>query len=103
MENVPESDTSGIDSGSKNVSESDTFNKYPEAGDEKQLKLRGGYELAMIDSQIRKYEGYLELLGNDGDLPRLVSEYNCLLDALGLLRERMAVERECGAYENDST
>ena len=103
VKNVSESDTSRIDTQIvKNVSESDTFNRHPAAGYEKRLKLRGGYESAMVDSEIRKYEGYLELLGNDGDPPRLVSQYNCLLDALDLLREQMAVERECGAYENDS-
>lgn len=51
--------------------------------------LRGGYDLAIIDEMIRRYEGYLDGIGKD-DGERQISRYRCLLDGLELLRARQA-------------
>ncbi len=103
-ENVTESDTSGGDMrAAESVTGPDTSDRHPAAGDDgngKRLKLRGGYGPAMVDSLIRRYGEYLELLWKDSGLSDMVSEYNCLLDALGLLRERIAMAGECDTYEN---
>ncbi len=94
----------GDAAGINDVPEPGPFNREPAAGcgeNGKRLKRRGGYEPSMVDSQIQKYQGYLELLGDDGELPRLVGEYNCLLDALELLRDTISWEEEKG--ENDES
>lgn len=74
----------------KNVSESDTFEIYMAA--EKQ-QLRGGYELNMIDELVWKFEFYLQK-SEPGKMDYHVAKYNCLLDALYLLKERMALEEQ---------
>ena len=56
-------------------------------------KLRGGYSLNVIDDQIRKYEKYLNLLANGKDrVPNVVAVYNCMLDALGLLKTNLLMQ-----------
>lgn len=77
----------------KNVSESDTSEMDEIKADMWQnISFRGGYTLDMIDCQIEKYKKYLNLALGEGDLPNFVSEYNCLLDALELLREKFTEE-----------
>lgn len=98
-----ETDQTGVVEDMKNVSESDTFDtEKPDECELQETGFRGGYTLAMVDHQIRKYEGYLDMAGEAGGLDNLVCEYNCLLDALGLLRERLAMVGECDTYENDN-
>ncbi len=65
-------------------------------------KLRGGYNLKLIDDQIQKYEGYLNLLANGKDrVPHVVSKYNCMLDALGLLKTSLLMQwKESDACED---
>ena len=57
----------------------------------------------MIDKQIRKYEGYLNMLNNDkGRVPNVVAVYNCMLDALGLLKMNLLMQwKESDACEED--
>lgn len=65
-------------------------------------KLRGGYNLKLIDDQIQKYEGCLNLLANGKDrVPHAVSTYNCMLDALGLLKTSLLMQwKESDACED---
>lgn len=101
IKNVSESDTfkksqmepvSDIKPIKGNVLESDTFEKESKVMDrnkEYQFALRGGYELASIDKLIQKYEKYLNILKEDVlHNSDLISEHNCLLDALELLKEK---------------
>lgn len=102
--NVPESGTS-VETGSGpvpdpevkvNVPESGTFdeslaavNSEKENKDKKQaVRLRGGYGLPMVDSQISKYKEYLLLAWKENRAVQ-IHEFNCLLDALDLLRKEM--------------
>nr|MDE7478232.1 hypothetical protein [Lachnospiraceae bacterium] len=80
------------------TSESDGMkeNKLPD------IDFRGGYTLAMIEKQIEKYDIYLNLAVEEGDRPHIVSEYNCLLDALDLLRIRLTMENENEDFEDGS-
>lgn len=56
-------------------------------------KLRGGYNLNIIDEQIRKYEVYLNMLNNDKSrVPNVVAVYNCILDALELLKTNLLMQ-----------
>lgn len=56
-------------------------------------ELRGGYNLILIDEQIRKYEAYLDMLNNDKSrVPNVVAVYNCMLDALGLLKTNLLMQ-----------
>ena len=91
-ENVSESSTfeEAPELVKENVSESDTFEIYMAA--EKQ-QLRGGYELNMIDELVWKFEFYLQK-SEPGKMDYHVAKYNCLLDALYLLKERMALEEQ---------
>lgn len=74
----------------KNVSESDTFETYMAA---EVQQLRGGYELNMINELVWKFESYLQK-SEPGKMDYHVAKYNCLLDALYLLKERMALEEQ---------
>jgi len=74
----------------ENVSESDTFETYMAA---EVQQLRGGYELNMIDELVWKFESYLQK-SEPGKMDYHVAKYNCLLDALYLLKERMALEEQ---------
>lgn len=56
---------------------------------ERKLRLRGGYEPCMVDYQISKYEEYL-IMSLRESRAKQIHEYNCLLDALYLLKERLA-------------
>lgn len=64
------------------------------------ISFRGGYTLAMVDKQIEKYGRYLSMAVEAGDIPNLVSEYSCLLDALELLR--IGITMEDDDYEEGS-
>lgn len=82
----------------KNVTDSETFEleKHPVTvvwDDKSQSVLRGGYGTMMIDRLIQQYKKYLDLLENNHGLPEQVSKYNCLLDALEMLRSSVT-ERE---------
>lgn len=108
----------------KNVSESDTFENIqnkPVCSAEKVMEpvacvnvlqqgtelektdanLRGGYSLKVIDEQIRKYEVYLNMLNNDKSrVPNVVAVYNCMLDALELLKINFLTQKESGTCED---
>ncbi|MDE7183800.1 MAG: ParB/RepB/Spo0J family partition protein [Lachnospiraceae bacterium] len=88
------------------VTESDTCADILRQGTELEkthAKLRGGYSLDVIDDQIRKYEGYLNMLNNDkGRKLKAVAVYNCMLDALGLLKTNLLMQwKEGDACEED--
>ncbi|MDE6365166.1 MAG: hypothetical protein K2L86_13050, partial [Lachnospiraceae bacterium] len=88
------------------VTESDTCADILRQGTELEkthAKLRGGYSLDVIDDQIRKYEGYLNMLNNDkGRKLKAVAVYNCMLDALGLLKTNLLMQwKESDACEED--
>ncbi len=100
--NVPESGTSGeaqadASADGKNVPDSGTCSETLAAADDENkgqaIKLREGYGLNMVRSQINKYERYLEM-AQQGNRTTLVCECNCLLDALDLLRERLVEESD---------
>lgn len=77
------------------VTESDTFEPHPASGQETKIKaevepkeLRGGYDPKLIDKLIAKYEQYLkDSIEEQRPKLKLVYEYNCLLDALELLKK----------------
>ncbi len=91
-ENVSESSTFEETSESikENVSESDTFEIYMAAEPQ---QLRGGYELDMIDELVLQFESYLQIAKPE-KMDYHVAKYSCLLDALYLLKERMASEEQ---------
>ena len=88
----------------KKVTESDTFADVCQQ--EKELekthaKLKGGYSLKVIDEQIRKYEVCLNMLDNDKSrVPNVVAVYNCMLDALELLKINLLTQKEGDACED---
>lgn len=81
----------------KNVPDSGTFMEASAAVGslEKREKLgiafRGGYEPVLIDDLIDKYTSYLEIAVPE-KVDNLICEYNCLLDALDLLRKKLNEE-----------
>lgn len=98
----------------KNVSESDTFevpqmereniNKnvvegdMPEAsvenkGERRDVKIRGGYEPILIEDLIKEYKSYLRM-SMDENRDKQICKYNCLLDALELLRKKLVQGKE---------
>lgn len=109
----------------KNVSESDTFENVQnepvsstetvtesvngvnvlQQGTELEkthTNLRGGYSLKVVDEQIRKYEVYLNMLNNDKSrVPNVVAVYNCMLDALELLKYNFMTQKEGDACEDE--
>lgn len=68
------------------------------------MAIRGGYNLKLIDEQIQKYEVYLNMLNNDKSrVPNVVAVYNCLLDALGLLKTNLLMQwRESDACDDEN-
>ncbi len=91
-ENVSESDTSeeAPKIVKENVSESDTSEIYMAV---EKRQLRGGYELDMIDELVLQFESYLQIAKPE-KMDYHVAKYSCLLDALYLLKERMASEEQ---------
>lgn len=72
--------------------EEDVPNTSNESNCEKQdAKFRGGYELILVDDLAKEYVSYLEMaMGENRE--NQIHKYNCLLDALDLLRERLNSE-----------
>lgn len=69
----------------------------PEESDDKQSKqqditFRGGYEPILIEDLTKEYTSYLEMAVKE-NRNRQICKYNCLLDALDLLMEKLSVER----------
>lgn len=79
------------------VTESDTFDIPPAAvnsqkenrSKKQEVRLRGGYEPFMVDSQISKYKEYRSLALTE-NREKQIHEFNCLLDALDLLKARLS-------------
>ncbi len=84
-ENVSESGTfqKPSESEKENVSESDTSETYPA-----EQQLKGGYSLNTINNLIWKFDSYLKAVISEKREDQII-KYNCLLDALSLLKERM--------------
>ena len=90
----------------KKVTESDTCVGALQQGAElekTQAKFRGGYDLELIENQIKKYNGYKNMLANGKDrVPHVVGVYNCMLDALELLKTNLLMQwKESDACEED--
>lgn len=69
----------------------------PEESDDNQrkqqnIKFRGGYEPILIEDLTKEYASYLEMAVNE-NRDKQICKYNCLLDALDLLAEKLNVER----------
>lgn len=102
IKNVSESDTSEIPSklygtirNGENVEI--TEGAMPEASDDNQrkqqdIKFRGGYEPILIEDLAKEYASYLEMAVSE-NRDKQICKYNCLLDALDLLAEKLNVER----------
>ncbi len=67
----------------ENVSESDTFETYSA-----EQQLKGGYSLNTINNLVWKFDSYLKAAISEKREDQII-KYNCLLDALSLLKERM--------------
>ncbi len=83
--NVSESDTfeKTSEPEKENVSESDTFETYSA-----EQQLKGGYSLNTINNLVWKFDSYLKAAISEKREDQII-KYNCLLDALSLLKERM--------------
>lgn len=116
VEDVTESDTSGKTADEpvhipaaaiEDVTESDTFEECPAAVKgafkNNRIKLRGGYESVLIDDLIHQYDTYRGMLSReDRQNRKQICKYDCLLDALELLKDRITQE-ECGAYDENNS
>lgn len=107
--NVSESDTfENVENNSvpsvENVTESDACVGVLQQGAElekTQAKFRGGYDLELIENQIKKFNGYLNMLASGKDrVPHVVGVYNCMLDALELLKINLLTQKESDACED---
>lgn len=108
VENVSDSDTSvkmpdvsACNTAAENVSDPGAFAESEER-ELRETKFRGGYTIAMADHLIGKYEGYLDMAEKEEGLGNLVCEYSCLLDALDMLRDRLAREENNENCEDDN-
>jgi ParB-like chromosome segregation protein Spo0J len=108
-EDVSDSDTfENVENNSvpsvENVTESDACVGVLQQGAElekTQAKFRGGYDLELIENQIKKYNGYLNMLASGKDrVPHVVGVYNCMLDALELLKINLLTQKESDACED---
>lgn len=100
-ENVSESDTFEIPSKlygtDLNGENAVTAEEAPEESDGNQTKqqgrkFRGGYEPILIEDLAKEYASYLEMAISE-NRDKQICKYNCLLDALDLLAEKLNVER----------
>lgn len=62
-------------------------------GEIQDVKIRGGYEPILIEDLIREYKTYLRM-SMDENRDKQICKYNCLLDALELLRKRLLQGKE---------
>lgn len=102
-ENVPESGTSGAPQmapeNREKINKNMTLREdIPEApvenkGGQQDVKIRGGYEPILIEDLIKVYKSYLRM-SEDENRDEQICKYNCLLDALELLREKLAQGKE---------
>lgn len=94
-ENVPESGTS--EAQQRAPENREKINKNLVEGDKisltQDVKIRGGYELILIDDLIKEYKSYLRM-SMDENRDKQICKYNCLLDALELLRKKLVQGKE---------
>lgn len=62
-------------------------------GEIQDVKIRGGYEPILIEDLISEYKTYLRM-SMDENRDKQICKYNCLLDALELLRKRLLQGKE---------
>ncbi len=77
------------------TTESATLDEPIAVGDEdeeQEIQFRGGYEVFLIDDLTRQYTSYLQMAVPEQRKDQ-ICKFNCLLDALDLLRKKLEAER----------